>query len=147
MLTKRDEVGSVLGPLDQNGVDGLTRQVSNGAVWTVGGVAPGGTAINNGRGQLVRSGTNARLFRTSFPNARPKADEESEKHEARLAAALDLDRAQRVLDTSATAHHIKNSGPRTRDALTQWNGTEWVKEEKAASEISHDRSMLRKCLT
>ncbi|KAK0704909.1 WD40-repeat-containing domain protein [Lasiosphaeris hirsuta] len=125
--TSRNRVGSVLGPLDQNSGDGLARQVSNGTVWTVGGVVPGGTAINNGRGQLVRSGTNARLFRTSFPAARPKAEEELEKHEARIATALGLDRAKRVLEMNATPP-AENSPAKHRDSRTQWNGTEWVKE-------------------
>ncbi|KAK0634749.1 WD40-repeat-containing domain protein [Bombardia bombarda] len=123
----RMRVGSVLGPLDQNGNDGLDRQASNGTIWAVGGVAPGGTAVNNGRGQLMRSRTNARLFRTTFPNAKPKREEELEKHEARIATALGLDRAKRVLDVNVAPNQWSCSGKESREVPTQWNGTEWVK--------------------
>jgi len=128
-------VGSVLGPLDQNGSDGMARQVSNGNVWSVGGVAPGGTAVDNGRGQFVRSGTNARLFRTSFPSSKPRAEEEMEKHEARLAEALGLDRTNRILETNVLRHRDKNSRTKLRSTRTKWNGTEWVNEGSIRSEF------------
>ncbi|KAK0708947.1 WD40 repeat-like protein [Lasiosphaeria miniovina] len=122
------QVGSVLSLLDQNGKTGLDRQASNGTIWAVGGVIPGGAAVNNGRGQLVRSGTNARLFRTSFPNAKPQAEEEREKHESRLAAALGLDRVKRILEVNITHKQDHTFGNKHGDvAPTQWNGTEWVK--------------------
>ncbi|KAK6955266.1 hypothetical protein Daesc_002897 [Daldinia eschscholtzii] len=84
-------VGTVLGlhSLEQ-------RQVSNGAVWSVGGLAPGG--VNDGRGRRVSSGTNARLYTTAFSNTRPKSEDEQEKHEGRIALALKIDRIQRILD-------------------------------------------------
>ncbi|KAK3902087.1 WD40 repeat-like protein [Staphylotrichum tortipilum] len=107
----RNEVGSVLGPLDQNSIDATDRPVDTSPAWTVG---LGGTAVNNGRGQLVRSGTNAPLFRTTFPTAKPQSEEELDKHSARLAAALGLDRAQRVLQPGYVRTH--------------WNGIEWVNE-------------------
>ncbi|KAK4153871.1 WD40 repeat-like protein [Chaetomidium leptoderma] len=120
----RNEVGNVLGPLDQNSIDGNERQVDASNAWTVG---LGGTAVNNGRGQLVRSGTNARLFRTTFPTAKPTSDEELEKHKARLAAALGLDRAQRVLEVNLAIHR-GGDYKRPSYVSTQWNGTEWVNE-------------------
>ena len=121
-------MGHVLGVIDQNtnaDTYAFGRQVSNGAVWAVGGVAPGGTAVNNGRGQLVRSGTNARLFRTTFPTAKPKAEEEIEKHGARVATALGLDRTRRVLGVNVGDSY--ELPPLELNARTQWNGTEWIK--------------------
>ncbi|KAK4118696.1 WD40 repeat-like protein [Parathielavia appendiculata] len=120
----RNTVGNVLGPLDQNSIDGNETQVDANIAWTVG---LGGTAVNNGRGQLVRSGTNARLFRTTFPTAKPKTDEELEKHKARLAAALGLDRAHRVLEVNAAIHHGSNRR-KPGYVHTHWNGTEWVND-------------------
>lgn len=76
----------------------------------------------------MRSGTNARLFRTSFPTNKPKAEEEMEKHEARLATALGLDRAQRVLDLNQPPYQTDKVPRDSRAVPTQWNGTEWVKE-------------------
>src|SRR5437868_11764714 len=84
-----DAVGSVLGPLDHNSRR-TSRQVSRGTVWSVGGVVPGLAAVDNGRGQFVQSGTNARLFRTPCPTTKPRAVEEREKHEARIALALGM---------------------------------------------------------
>jgi meiosis-specific APC/C activator protein AMA1 len=137
-------VGSVLGPLDQNGnSDGSPRQVSNGNVWAVGGIAPGGTAVNNGRGQFVRSGTNARLFRTSFPTAKPKAEEELEKHEARLAEALGLDRTQRILETKVLRYRSENSRIKLRNTRTKWNGTTWVNEGSVRSELVNNKPSKR----
>ncbi len=117
-------VGSVLGPLDQNSIDATDRPVDTSPAWTVG---LGGTAVNNGRGQLVRSGTNAPLFRTTFPTAKPQSEEELDKHSARLAAALGLDRAQRVLELSAPVHR-EGGCSKPGYVRTHWTGTEWVNE-------------------
>ncbi|KAK3314889.1 WD40 repeat-like protein [Apodospora peruviana] len=125
--SSQNRVGSVLGPLAQNVVDSFDRQASIGTIWAVGGVAPA-AAVNNGRGQLVRSGTNARLFRTSFPAAKPQTEEHMEKHEARIATALGLDRTQRVLDVNVPSHQGPILRRKSREILTQWNGTEWVQD-------------------
>lgn len=102
------------------------RQVSNGAVWSVGGLAPGG--IDDGHGRRVSSGTNARLYATSFSNARPKSEEDQEKHEGRLALALKIDRVQRILDfdgysTFPSCKHKKR--PSLRESKTIWTGSGW----------------------
>lgn len=123
-VASRNEVGNVLGPLDQNSIDGNDAQVDASTAWTVG---LGGTAVNNGRGQLVRSGTNARLFRTTFPTAKPRSEEEEEKHKARIAAALGLDRAERTLGVNLAAYrngHCKKPGY----FPSHWNGTEWIND-------------------
>ncbi|KAI1770575.1 WD40 repeat-like protein [Hypoxylon cercidicola] len=115
-------VGTVLG------VNDTDRQVSNGAVWSVGGLAPGGSGIDNGRGRRVSSGTNARLYTTSFSNARPKSEEEQEKHEGRLALALKIDRVQRILDFDgySTFPRYRHRGkPLLRETNTRWTGSVW----------------------
>ena len=134
--------GTMLGPrterlADQNFNLGIRaeRQPSHGTVWTVGGVAPSGTAVNNGRGQLMRTGTNAPVFRTSFPATKPKVDNESAKHEDRLASALGLDRIGRLIavqkDTArgpslgATYKRCDDSHHSIR-AKSYWNGSELV---------------------
>ncbi|RWA07104.1 hypothetical protein EKO27_g7996 [Xylaria grammica] len=118
--------GTVLGlyPLD--------RQVSHGAVWSVGGIAPNGVAVDGGRGRLVSSGTNARLYTTSFSNLKPKSEEDQEKHEGRLALALKIDRAQRVLDfdgfSTFPRHKRRTTRPSLPSAKTTWTGTEWAND-------------------
>ncbi|KAK4455083.1 WD40-repeat-containing domain protein [Podospora aff. communis PSN243] len=128
-----NRVGSVLGPLDQNSDrDSGSRQVSRGNVWTVGGVAPSAAAVNNGRGQFLQSGTNARLFRTTFPTARSKAKEDLEKHKARLAEALGVDRTQRILEMHIPRHRSEDARAKLRskkwDGRTKWDGTRWANE-------------------
>lgn len=107
-------------------------QVSVGTVWAVGGIAPVSSGISDGRGGLLGSGTNAPLYTTSFSASRPKAQEDFEKHEERLAQALEIDRIQRVFefrDPLATPPKTPLDSTSKRhkfDTKTVWNGTEWV---------------------
>ena len=57
--------------------------------------------------------------------------EDSDKHEARLATALNIDRASKILgrddSPSRTASRAeKFECPPARLAKTEWNGSEWV---------------------
>ncbi|KAI1496520.1 WD40-repeat-containing domain protein [Biscogniauxia marginata] len=120
----------------------LERRVSNGAVWSVGGLAPGdgvsGSAVDGGGGRLVSSGTNARLYTTSFSNSRPKSEEEQEKHEGRLALALKIDRVQRVLDFDgfSTFPRCRSKGrPLLKTSKTTWTGTEWSNDHHVFSKV------------
>ncbi|KAI2626894.1 WD40 repeat-like protein [Xylaria nigripes] len=109
----------------------LDRQVSHGAVWSVSGTAPYGVAVDGGRGRFVNSGTNARLYTTSFSSLKPTSEEEQEKHEGRLALALKMDRVQRILDFdgySTFPRYKKKSRPSLQSAKTSWSGTEWTND-------------------
>ena len=145
--------GTTLGPrterlTDQNFNLGIRaeRQPSHGTVWTVGGVAPSGTAVNNGRGQLMRTGTNAPVFRTSFPATKPKVDNESAKHEDRLASALGLDRIGRLIAVQKEAARGQSLGIATKRrgdahhhpirAKSYWNGSELVHDGSLRSKQS-----------
>lgn len=103
-----------------------------GTVWTVGGLAPFSTGIPNGRGGLLGSGTNAPLYTTQFTNARPKAQEDIENHESRLAEALEIDRSTRVFEfrnhsmSPPKIVELDQSNSFEVDRKTVWNGTEWV---------------------
>jgi hypothetical protein len=108
------------------------RTISIGTVWTVGGVAPANSiGASDGPRRLASVG-NAPLYTTSFSVSRPKPEEEREKHEGRLAQALDLDRVARILEfrdsstsplrQDARGHDKANKS----DSKTIWNGTEWV---------------------
>ncbi|KAK0100681.1 hypothetical protein ONS95_007132 [Cadophora gregata] len=114
---------------DPTAVNG-ERQVSVGTIWRVGGLAPV-SGVSNGRGGLIGSGTNAPLYTTSF-TAKPRAQEDKERHENRLAEALELDRVGRVFEfrdpsTSPLKAFMDEKGsPAARDHKTSWLGTEWV---------------------
>ncbi|KAK2627596.1 hypothetical protein QTJ16_003562 [Diplocarpon rosae] len=106
------------------------RQVSVGTIWRVGGLAPV-SGVSNGRGGLLGSGTNAPLYTTSF-TAKPKAQEDKERHESRLAEALELDRVGRVFEFRDPSTSPLKSRPDEKRTLsgkafkTTWLGTEWV---------------------
>ncbi|KAF4627377.1 hypothetical protein G7Y89_g10780 [Cudoniella acicularis] len=106
------------------------RQVSVGTVWAVGGLAPFTAGVPNGRGRQLGSGTNAPLYTTSFSAARPKAQEDLEKHEGRIAEALELDRVSRVFEFRERTSSPQRPSDRGRgivpESRTIWKGTEWV---------------------
>lgn len=114
--------------------------MSLGSAWTVGGLAPVSTGVSNGRGGLISSGTNAPLYTTSFSTAEPKSEDDRNKHEGRLAKALELDRVQRVFDFSAILPTRLIFTAKRKyaeiNSKTIWSGTEWVIEGRQASELN-----------
>lgn len=91
-------------PLDLNHPLALRhgpRQISDGAVWNVGGsavVTDSVTGIPDGHGGMLSSGTNAPLHTSMFLTESDPISEQ-EAHENRLAYAMGIDQAQRVLGT------------------------------------------------
>ncbi|KAM0242091.1 hypothetical protein ACHAP5_007411 [Fusarium lateritium] len=123
--------GIALGQLPQN--SGGDRQVSIGAMWSVGGVAPSTIAVDDGQGHLVRRGTNARVFPTPFQESLISTSVEKEKHEGRIASALEIDQIRKVLEFAqgqripeSPRHHIFH----TNFSQTSWNGYQWVNKEE-----------------
>jgi meiosis-specific APC/C activator protein AMA1 len=107
------------------------RNISAGAIWSVGGLAPPSVGVADGRGGLIGSGTNAPLYATTFASSQPKAQEEIENHERRLELALDLARTGRVLEFSnrllpSIRTHQTGKGFPEPFAKTVWNGSEWI---------------------
>lgn len=106
--------------------------MSVGTVWTVGGLAPFSSAIPDGRGGFLESGTNAPLYTTPFTSGRKNPEDDIEKHESRLAEALDMDRTSRVLEfrdrSVSPKRPLPNAKSKSVDAegKTVWKGTEWV---------------------
>ncbi|KAK8174032.1 WD40-repeat-containing domain protein [Phyllosticta citrichinensis] len=104
-----------------------SREVSNGAVWNVGGSAivtdsvPG---IPDGRGGMLSSGTNAPLHTTMFLT---QVDSESaqEEHERRLAHAMDIDTSSRVLGSFDKPGNPP--GEKTSRAPS-WINSQWIRE-------------------
>ncbi|PYI02197.1 WD40 repeat-like protein [Aspergillus sclerotiicarbonarius CBS 121057] len=78
----------------------VSRQVSNGAVWNVGGTSAAlgrrSMATPNGLGGQFASGTTAPMFAAKFlPQV--ASTEERERHKSRVALALNIDPASRLL--------------------------------------------------
>jgi WD40 repeat protein len=116
------------------------RQISYGTVWAVGGgaSADGVNGVSNGRGGLLASGSSAPLHRTNFLD-RINAAAEREAHEHRIALALDIDTAARVLPpTTRTSTPWGNHSPTVKShqsfqhthafGSTVWKDGEWIKE-------------------
>jgi hypothetical protein len=113
------------------------RQVSNGAVWNVGGSsATSDTVIgvSDGRGGMLGTGTNAPLY-TSVFLSRSDPEAELETYERRLALAFDVDQADRVLGHPSTppgsptmvkpSETTFNTGSPTKHV---WKDSAWSRE-------------------
>ncbi|KAF4977534.1 hypothetical protein FZEAL_5968 [Fusarium zealandicum] len=124
--------GTALSQLPQNRGGG--RQVSVGAIWSVGGIVPSTMAIDDGRGHLLQRGTNARIFAMPFQESLVNTSVEKEKHEGRIASALDLDRVRKVLEFGPSqpiprSLSIQDAWDKL-DGRTSWVGTQWMNKEQ-----------------
>lgn len=105
-------------------------------MWTVGGLAPNATAVDDGLGRLVQSGTNARFVPSRLVRSQSKSREEIEKHESRLATALKIDQASKIFGFDQIPFPIPNVKSWRQEKCdllqrqkTAWNGTEWVNDK------------------
>jgi hypothetical protein len=128
----------------------VSRQASNGAVWNIGGAIPRAqtplSAIPDGRGGMLGSGTNAPLYRSRFIDI---PDQDQQNHEGRLAVALGFDRYRRVLhfrqseddnietDASkqASPTSIPKSCPDQSTSRTIWRDGGWIVDSKGSRKI------------
>jgi len=125
------------------------RQASAGAVWNIGGSAALGdsvTAVSDGRGGLLGSGTNAPLYTSNFFQ-RTDPLSELDLHEKRLALALDIDQASRILEmpllpSSPCSPPVSLANSLSRAPLPEvqsaivWRDSEWVKDGSTISSRS-----------
>ncbi|KAI9149141.1 Meiosis-specific APC/C activator protein AMA1 [Paramyrothecium foliicola] len=114
---------------------GNERQVSQGAVWTVGGLAAHtASAVDDGHGHLLQSGTNARVFTTSFFEGKPNRQDDSGRYHERVALALKLDRARKMLDfdrniLAPLPSPLLQMVSYVDHQKTTWNGHCWARPE------------------
>jgi hypothetical protein len=110
-----------------------------GAVWSVGGLAPNAIATDDGQGHLVRRGTNARVFPTLFQESLVSTSVEKEKHEGRIASALNIDQVRKILEFARAQQipqSLKQHGLHTDFSHTSWNGYQWVNKEEWSSKLN-----------
>jgi hypothetical protein len=112
------------------------RQVSHGSVWGVGGIsaipADSSAAVSNGSGHDAGRSTTAPNYVAKFLPRRNAADDHN-KHESRIALALDIDPTGRLLETSiacAEDHIRPTSTAHERYAPFVWKDNAWTKAEK-----------------
>lgn len=125
------DVGTVISAAEPGQAAG-ERQPSHGTIWSVGGAVSSISAIDDGHGRFLHSGTNARLFPTSYASRASRSEDDEETHESRLACALDLDQTRRIIETDYTGSPRRPPSiaatpcrPSSLRGVTLWNGVEW----------------------
>ena len=119
------------------------RGPSNGAVWNVGGpVTPAMSrlgppcGIPNGRGGRTVSGSNAPYYTAAFINDKPSDHLDKEQQDARIAAALEINVASRIIYTSHPFQHGQtlrsspfkvNPKVTVNQSNTKWQNGQWVR--------------------
>lgn len=154
----REGFRTALAPIPQpeGALVNTNRHSSAGSVWAVGGVAPNvdnaSIAVNDGRGHFTLRGTTTRFFSCSFLGPDHKTDEEDERHQGRLAAALGIDRALRVFDFKFDGSRCKASRKkapkwdRVSPRKTFWNGVQWMNDaEPSKARAPNDLTRVLPC--
>lgn len=128
---------AVTGAHTANGPRDIIRQISSGAVWHVGGAATAQDRpplpIPDGAGGLLGSGTTAPMYTARFP-PQTTTTEQREQHEARVALALDIDPASRLLTTSRPwPLHESRPSPSSPDfdrlSPLEWKDSAWKRAD------------------
>ncbi len=113
----------------------VERQPSHGTVWSVGGPAiHPESAENDDHSWFLRGGQPAATSNNNQPTP-VGGEEEEEGHNNRLARALDIDQARRILETDLpdsvltplTDMHRRNA---IHCGESAWNGFEWECTER-----------------
>ncbi|KAL4780736.1 WD40-repeat-containing domain protein [Aspergillus varians] len=125
-----------------------TRQVSNGAIWAVGGTSAAlgrrSTVALDGHRGLLASGTTAPMYAAKFlPQTRSSAADR-ETYESRIALALDIDPAARVLNNSnLLSVHGPLPSPSSPDfeqlSPLVWKDNAWRRVERGQWEATNLR--------
>ncbi|KAG5295050.1 WD domain-containing protein [Histoplasma ohiense] len=122
---------------------GSHRQISAGAVWNVGGTAAAtGSApigVHDGHGGLISTGTNAPMYIANFLNRDTHA-QHLKRHESRLATALDIDQATKVLNFGRASLF---TDPRNITEVSQpgkyssyvWRQSSWVRTDSSTVQV------------
>jgi hypothetical protein len=130
------------GPVDTTEPPNTPRQISVGAVWNVGGptVAEGGPrlGVHDGHGGLLASGTNSPMHTAHFLN-RNRSSQDARQHEDRLALALDIDQASRVLASIPVPLPMRSNSIESPERRPfTWLNNSWAREEGADRELSFE---------
>ena len=119
------------------------RQLSWGGFWTVGGRAAVQLsqlhAIEAGYGMLA-SGTNAPIHTPTFLD-HPTRDAQIKAHESRLALAMDIDQASRILQYSSP-NGLEAQTPQTSATGLKWQNNTWTRERLPNSKHFRSPVML-----
>ena len=122
-----------------------SRQFSSGGFWTVGGrggAQPGHLhAVTAGLTGMLASGTNAPIHTPDFLDE-PTRDDIIHAHEARLALAMDIDQATRVLRYTPPSIHAART-PQSGTEGIKWRDNSWTKDCTPRSEHSRRPAIVQ----
>ncbi|KAL9620678.1 MAG: hypothetical protein Q9160_004814 [Pyrenula sp. 1 TL-2023] len=135
---------------DAHGNIDIPRQISAGGVWNVGGrmAAESGPlpGVPDGSGRLLSSGSNAPMYTAQFLD-RKTSDEDLERHENRLAVALDIDPANRILSVRSSSPrpglNTKGSHPLVGNTPFIWRDNVWTREQELHNPKTRTKSIPR----
>lgn len=86
------------------------------------------------------------MFNTLFPPLKPKAQEDVEKHEARLASAFEIDWSSRIFDCGVSPARLKRQQRKSDPVLkkrTHWEGSRLVNNDQDDSTASKPKRETR----
>ena len=136
----------IAGSINMQRTRSAGRQVSFGAVWNVGGrsAAQGNqpsVAVPDGNGGLLNSGTTAPMHIAEF-FSQPTLPEAPERHESRLAVALEIDPASRLLNTCnlsppSEATSSPSSLGHDRFSPSVWKDGAWIRTDGDQGKFKH----------
>ena len=132
-------------PPDPSGAQ--NRQASPGNIWNIGGTSQADIqapirGVSNGRGGFISSGSNAPMYESQFLDDL-STDQDVDQMERRLAAALDIDQARRVLNNSKVQENLRIASTgsigikRKRlylEPQTSWNENGWIQDSVTEGE-------------
>lgn len=137
---------------DPRGVIDIPRQISAGGVWNVGGrgAAQGGPlpGVPDGSGGLLSSGSNAPMYTAQFLD-QENQNMDLQRHENRLAIALDIDPASRVLSPRSSPLQAALHADRpmeSRDSPFLWRDGAWTREHGLYSKFVGPEIEQKRCL-
>lgn len=131
------------------------RLSSAGAIWNIGGGALAQhtgpvRSISNGRGGFLSGGSNAPMYMSQFFED-DTLDQDLERMEARIAAALDIDQTTKILDISRSSPSPRSVSTGSvglkrkrhyEEPRTRWRYGDWLREGSLSRESPCEPSML-----
>lgn len=133
---------------DARGFIDIPRQISAGGVWNVGGrgAAQGGPlpGVSDGSGRVLSSGSNAPMYTARFLDQETPS-EDLRRHQNRLAVALDIDPASRILSQSPSPPRtiLSAASPtQNNNSPFYWRDGAWTRENELLGK-SHEMDIDR----
>lgn len=143
---------AITGPLGAQDSGYGARQVSAGAIWGVGGASvatKSPLAVPDGAGGLLSSGTTAPMHTAQF-FPRHVSPQDPEKHNSRLALALDIDPASRLLNICQPSPLLDSTPSPASSGFEKcfpfvWKDSSWMRTEGDQGKLEYSFDVPNRC--